>query len=102
MDVEYEVRNNAAIISLNRDAKLNAFTHPMIAAIRAAVEKAEKDPAVVGIVVTGIGRAFSSGLDIGTLGATVTDASGGTRDAPPPTPHSLVFFSKFRSQSSPR
>jgi len=101
MDVEYEVRNNAAIVSLNRDAKLNAFTHPMIAAIRAAVEKAEKDPAVVGIVVTGIGRAFSSGLDIGTLGATVTDASDGPHDAPPPTGELPALFSFLLKISKP-
>jgi enoyl-CoA hydratase/carnithine racemase len=52
---------------LDRPQKLNAFTFRMIAEIRAAVERAASDTSVVGIVVTGTGRAFSAGLDTSDL-----------------------------------
>ena len=37
--------------------------------VRHAVEAAERDPAVVGIVVTGAGRAFCAGADMKQLAA---------------------------------
>ena len=67
MSVDYAIRGSAALITLNRDERLNAFTYPMIASLRAAVERAQADPAVVGIVITGAGRAFSAGLDMDAL-----------------------------------
>lgn len=65
--VVVEVRGNAAIVRLNRPERLNAFTVEMVAAIRRAAKQAVADPAVAGIVITGTGRAFSSGLDSGDL-----------------------------------
>jgi enoyl-CoA hydratase/carnithine racemase len=66
-NVEYEVQDSAAIIRLNRPARLNAFTFQMIAEIRAAVDRAASDDRAIGIVITGTGRAFSAGLDTGDL-----------------------------------
>jgi enoyl-CoA hydratase len=59
-------RNGAAgVITLNRPQALNAITHGMVRAIRAALEDWASDPAVTGIVVTAAGeRAFSAGGDI--------------------------------------
>jgi enoyl-CoA hydratase/carnithine racemase len=66
-NVEYEVRESAAIVRLNRPARLNAFTFQMIAEIRAVVDRAANDDHAIGIVITGTGRAFSAGLDTGDL-----------------------------------
>ncbi|MCC7364128.1 MAG: enoyl-CoA hydratase/isomerase family protein [Dehalococcoidia bacterium] len=82
--VDYSVEDPVAVIRLNRPEKLNAFTYPMLAEIRSAVNAATADPAVVGIVITGTGRGFSAGLDSGAL-AEVTSTGGANRDKSPGT-----------------
>ncbi len=54
-----------ATITLARPDKLNAFVAAMHADIRAALDVVEKDEAVRCLVITGEGRAFSSGQDLG-------------------------------------
>ncbi|MBA4180426.1 MAG: enoyl-CoA hydratase [Anaerolinea sp.] len=76
-DIVYEVEGRSAVIRLNRPEKLNAFTYHTLAEVRAAVDLAVAEPAVVGIIVTGTGRAFSAGLDSQSLVETVVD--GGNR-----------------------
>ena len=68
--VGYVVDEPVAVITLDRPDKLNALTYPMLRDIRAAVERAEADPRVVGIVITGAGRGFCAGLDADVLRAT--------------------------------
>ena len=75
-ELTYEVDDPVATITLNRPATLNALTYPMLAAFREAVDSAAADPRVVGIVVTGAGRGFCSGLDASVLQATTTAGSG--------------------------
>ncbi|HXW26595.1 MAG TPA: enoyl-CoA hydratase-related protein [Xanthobacteraceae bacterium] len=53
-----------AVITLARPDKLNAVTAVMHAQLRAALDAAEDDPAVRCVVLTGAGRAFSSGQDL--------------------------------------
>ena len=65
--IVYTVEDPVAIIRLNRPDQLNAFDNAMLAAFRAAVQQAAADPSVVGIIVTGTGRGFCAGLDIGAL-----------------------------------
>ena len=74
-ELTYEVDDPVATITLNRPATLNALTYPMLAAFREAVDAAARDPKVVGIVVTGAGRGFCSGLDASVLQATTTTGS---------------------------
>ena len=74
-DVRYEVEDPVATITLDRPEKLNALTLPMLGAIRAAVDEAVEDPRVVGIVITGAGRGFCSGLDASALMDTATTGS---------------------------
>jgi enoyl-CoA hydratase/carnithine racemase len=71
-DVLLEIADPVALIRLNRPDKLNAFTYPMLAEIRRAVDAAAADPRVVGIVITGNGRGFCAGLDAGTLQQTAS------------------------------
>jgi enoyl-CoA hydratase/carnithine racemase len=80
-EVLYEVDDPVAIIRLNRPEKLNAFTYHTLAELRSAVDRANRDPAVVGIVITGEGRAFCAGLDTRTL---EESARGGPRAAADP------------------
>jgi enoyl-CoA hydratase/carnithine racemase len=63
----YEVTDPVATITLNRPQSLNAWTQRMAAEVRHAVHRAEADPAVVGIVITGAGRAFCAGADMKML-----------------------------------
>src|SRR3954451_10173746 len=60
---------------------MKAFTFPMIRAIGEAVDAATDDPAVGAIVITGLGRAFSAGLDMTTLSNTA-DGQRDTRQPP--------------------
>ena len=80
--VRYEVNEPVALLTLDRPEKLNALTYPMLASIRAAVEEAARDPRVVGIVITGEGRGFCSGLDAGAL-VEVTRTGSATRASTP-------------------
>jgi enoyl-CoA hydratase/carnithine racemase len=68
--VVLEVDDPLAVIRLNRPERLNALTFPMLGELRRAVSDAADDPSVVGIVITGAGRGFCSGLDADALRAT--------------------------------
>ena len=63
----YEVNDPVATITLNRPAALNAWTSTMDREIRDALGKAAADRSVVGIIITGAGRAFCAGADMNTL-----------------------------------
>lgn len=65
-------------ITFNRPAALNALTTEMLSTTAAAVEACAGDPAVRAVVVTGAGRAFSSGAD---LSAATNGPGVGTIDA---------------------
>ncbi len=71
-DIVYEVEGRSAVIRLNRPEKLNAFTYHTLGEIHKALALAVADPAVAGIIVTGTGRGFSSGLDSQALMDTVS------------------------------
>lgn len=55
------------IITLNRPEKLNAIDPEMIAALDAAVSRIERDPSVRVVIVTGTGKSFCVGADIGAF-----------------------------------
>lgn len=66
-DLLYEVKDKIATITLNRPDKLNAFTGPMIDAWQKSLAEAQADDNVNVIIVTGAGRAFCSGGDVGRM-----------------------------------
>ena len=64
----YAVADGVATITLNKPEKLNALDDVMIADLWKAVDRAKTDRNVRVIVLTGAGRAFCSGADIGNFG----------------------------------
>ncbi|HXW44439.1 MAG TPA: enoyl-CoA hydratase-related protein [Streptosporangiaceae bacterium] len=68
-EICYEVTDPVATITLNRPQVLNAWTDRMGFEVRHAVSLAERDPRVVGIVITGAGRGFCAGADMSRLSA---------------------------------
>jgi 2-(1,2-epoxy-1,2-dihydrophenyl)acetyl-CoA isomerase len=66
--IKYEVKNGVAWLTLNRPDKLNAFTEQMNTEIGQALRDAAKSLEVRCLVITGEGRAFCSGEDLGGLG----------------------------------
>src|SRR5512132_2916094 len=66
-DLLYEVKDKVATITLNRPDKLNAFTGDMIEAWAKSLAEAQADDDVNVVIVTGAGRAFCSGGDVGRM-----------------------------------
>ena len=63
--IQYEVRDRIATITLNRPDHLNAWTDVMSEEVWQASHAADADKEVRVIVLTGAGRAFCAGGDIG-------------------------------------
>ena len=68
MTILVENDGNVRIITLNRPEKLNAITLEMATELNAAVQDAANDDSVKCVVITGKGRAFSSGGDVNEMG----------------------------------
>jgi len=68
MSASYEVRGAIAVITLN-NPPVNGLGYETRKAVAEGVEKAEDDPAVKAIVITGAGKAFSGGADIREFGS---------------------------------
>ena len=90
--IQYDVSDPVATITLNRPDALNAITGRMQAELKHALAAAEQDESVVGIVLTGAGKGFCAGADIGGLQATASGEQGTAEDlsqfdANPGNPH---------------
>jgi 2-(1,2-epoxy-1,2-dihydrophenyl)acetyl-CoA isomerase len=67
MSLDFDVSDGVAVITLNRPEVLNAFNDELGKAALEAVERASGDASVRCIAITGAGRAFCSGEDLGGL-----------------------------------
>src|SRR5262249_38049381 len=65
--VGYELRPPAAVLTMNRADKRNALSRGLIAALRAAFERARDDAAARCVILTGAGPAFCAGMDLDEL-----------------------------------
>lgn len=66
----YEIENSIGIITLNRPDEMNALTHIMRKELIGLFEDADRDDSIRAVVVTGAGRAFCAGADLGSGGST--------------------------------
>lgn len=80
--VRYEVLDTGvAVLTLNRPDRMNGWGGGLAGTFYERMDDAEADPAVRAIVVTGSGRAFCAGADMGdltTISATTVDAAADT------------------------
>lgn len=65
-EIIYAKENRIATITLNRPAKLNAYSEVMVHEIIAALGDVRDDDEMRSVVITGAGRGFCSGGDIST------------------------------------
>ena len=66
-DILYAAQDRIGVITLNRPDKLNAWTAAMQSSIKRAIVDAAMDDNVRVIVITGAGRGFCAGADMGNL-----------------------------------
>jgi enoyl-CoA hydratase/carnithine racemase len=76
-EIIYDVDGPVATITMNRPDRLNAFTITMQREMNAAFDLADADDRVRAVIVTGAGRGFCAGADLGTGGESFdADATG--------------------------
>jgi 2-(1,2-epoxy-1,2-dihydrophenyl)acetyl-CoA isomerase len=71
--------DGVAVITMDREERLNALGVELVSDTVDALHQAEADPEVRAAVLTGAGRAFSSGGDLADVGARVADGEPGSR-----------------------
>jgi enoyl-CoA hydratase/carnithine racemase len=79
--IDYNVADRIATITLNRPDRLNAFTAQMMVDLIDAFDSADKDDDVRVVIVTGAGRGFCAGADLGRGAGTFDNRErGGSQD----------------------
>lgn len=74
-EIRWELDRGVATLTLNRPERMNAYTPTMRDELVRAFEAADRDDAVRAVVVTGAGKAFCAGADLGQGGATFSHES---------------------------
>jgi enoyl-CoA hydratase/carnithine racemase len=69
-EIRYEVAEHVLTITLNRPDRLNAFTPTMGRELIEALDRSDADDDVRAVIVTGAGRGFCAGADLGGGGGT--------------------------------
>jgi enoyl-CoA hydratase/carnithine racemase len=93
-EVLYEVSEHVATLTLNRPERMNTISGPMLNQLTQLLLKADRDPDVRCIILTGTGRAFCAGLNLGgaTKGSTgLEGASTSTNLDLRATPPTVLF-----------
>ena len=65
--VEVTKQGNVGIVTMNRPEALNALSSAVFADLTAALDQVEQDDDVYVVIITGAGRAFVAGADIGEM-----------------------------------
>ena len=65
-EIVYEVADSVATITLNRPDRMNAFTPRMMHEMIDAFDQVDADDEVRAVIVTGAGRGFCAGADLGS------------------------------------
>ena len=82
----YEVADRIARITLNRPERGNGLTPALISELAACVERADLDPAVHVMLLSGNGKGFCGGYDLVASAEGMTDAEFGSSAAPEGSP----------------
>jgi enoyl-CoA hydratase/carnithine racemase len=69
-EIHYDVADGVCTVTLSRPDRLNAVTSTMLGELNEAWDRADADDSVRAVIVTGAGRAFCAGADLGAGGAT--------------------------------
>ncbi len=94
-EVLYEVADHIAVITLNAPERMNTISGPMLNALARLLTKANEDPAVRCVILTGKGRAFCAGLDLrqerdgNGLSAASSPTTLNLRNTPPTVLHAM-------------
>ncbi len=96
--IEYAVSDGVATITLNRPGRLNAFTRTMMSELIEAFDQTDADDAVRAVIVTGAGRAFCAGADLGSGAATFRHDKGSGAGPVPRDSGGQVVLRIFRSR----
>jgi enoyl-CoA hydratase len=85
--LDYEVTGRVARLTLNRPERGNGITRQLVVALEQAIERADLDPAVHVLLLSGAGRGFCGGYDLvesaegqGSLGSDETAPDGSPLD----------------------
>jgi enoyl-CoA hydratase/carnithine racemase len=62
--IDYDLRDNVAVITLNRPEQLNTYSVAMKDELLAAFDRVDADDEVRVVIVTGAGKAFCAGMDL--------------------------------------
>ncbi len=65
--IKFDVNNKIAVLTLNRPEKLNAWTETMEKEVHHAMTRANDDISISVIILTGEGKGFCAGADMGNL-----------------------------------
>jgi enoyl-CoA hydratase/carnithine racemase len=82
-EIVLEVADGVAVVTLNRPARLNAYTRTMGRELHEAFAACDADDAVRAIIVTGAGRGFCAGADL-AAGGEAFDRTVAPAVEPPP------------------
>ena len=92
-EVLYEVSERIATITINREELQNTISGSMLNGLTQLLLKADEDPEVRAIVITGSGRFFCAGLDLRSGGSGIGENTGAPnldlRNTPPTVLHGL-------------
>jgi enoyl-CoA hydratase/carnithine racemase len=69
-----EKRDGIAIVTFSRPEKMNTFTNVTMVELISLFDLTDKDDAIRAVIVTGSGRAFCAGADLGSGGGTFDPA----------------------------
>ncbi len=82
-EITYAVDGAVATLTLDRPDRLNAFTGRMMQEMISAFDEIDADDRVRAVIVTGAGRGFCAGADLGAGGATFDSDAQSGGSAPP-------------------
>jgi enoyl-CoA hydratase/carnithine racemase len=82
-----DLTDRVLTITLDRPDRLNAFTVPMQRELCEVLDEVDANPAIRVVIVTGRGRGFCAGADLGLGGDSFDVSAGSPATGGPPGPH---------------